>query len=80
MLGSGVNACVIPATAIRCETSLMSVRSALQRAVELCEAGQSDELLAAEMRVALHDLGLVSGAVSTDDILDRVFSRFCIGK
>ena len=31
-------------------------------------------------RVALEELGRVAGAVYTDDVLDRIFSRFCIGK
>ena len=41
---------------------------------------RGEELIAAEIRLALADLGKVVGAVYTDDILDRVFSRFCIGK
>jgi tRNA modification GTPase len=36
--------------------------------------------VAAEIRAALDDLGQVLGAVYTEDILDRIFSRFCIGK
>ena len=39
-----------------------------------------EELIAAELRVALDELGKVVGAIYTDDILDRIFSRFCIGK
>lgn len=39
-----------------------------------------EELIAAEIRAALDELGLVVGAVFTDDLLDRIFSRFCIGK
>ena len=38
------------------------------------------ELLALELREALHQLGEMVGAVYTDDLLDRIFSRFCIGK
>jgi len=39
-----------------------------------------DEYIAAELRIALDALGQVAGAVHTEDILDVVFSRFCIGK
>jgi tRNA U34 5-carboxymethylaminomethyl modifying GTPase MnmE/TrmE len=39
-----------------------------------------DEYIAAELRLALDALGQVAGAVHTEDILDVVFSRFCIGK
>jgi tRNA modification GTPase len=28
----------------------------------------------------LNELGKVAGAVYTEDVLDRIFSRFCIGK
>ena len=38
------------------------------------------DLLALDLRDALHALGLVVGAVTADDVLAAVFSRFCIGK
>ena len=38
------------------------------------------ELFALELRLALDQIGEMAGAVYTDDLLDRVFSRFCIGK
>jgi tRNA modification GTPase len=38
------------------------------------------ELVALEIRSALAELGELTGAVFTDDLLDRIFSRFCIGK
>jgi tRNA modification GTPase len=38
------------------------------------------DLLALELRGALDQLGEMVGAVYTDDLLDRIFSRFCIGK
>ena len=53
---------------------------ALERARLLNDLRQGEELVAAEVRLALDELGKVSGAVTTDDVLDRIFSRFCIGK
>jgi tRNA modification GTPase len=38
------------------------------------------ELVALELRNTLQELGAMVGAVYTDDLLDRIFSRFCIGK
>jgi tRNA modification GTPase len=38
------------------------------------------ELLAEELRLAHRALGEVTGAVSSDDLLGEIFSRFCIGK
>lgn len=62
-------------------------RAALQRAMTSLDAGHEasllragDELVAVEVREAITSLGEVVGAVYTDDLLDRIFSRFCIGK
>ena len=38
------------------------------------------ELIAMDIRQALYYLGEISGEVSTDDLLESIFSRFCIGK
>lgn len=38
------------------------------------------ELIAMDIRQALHYLGEITGEVSTDDLLESIFSRFCIGK
>ena len=37
-------------------------------------------MIAVDLRQAVDELGKVTGAVVTDDILDRIFRRFCIGK
>ena len=42
--------------------------------------GGSPELLAIELRDALDQLGQILGMVTPDDLLGRIFSRFCIGK
>ncbi len=67
-------------SAERCGESLREAGESLERARLLAESAAGEELIAAELRSALADLGKVVGAVYTDDILDRVFSRFCIGK
>lgn len=38
------------------------------------------ELLAEELRAAIHELGEITGEEAGEDILDRIFSQFCIGK
>ena len=70
----------VSSTAVRCAESIRLAVSSLQRAVELAQFGHREELVAAEVRVTLTELGKIVGAVYTDDILDRIFSRFCIGK
>ena len=67
-------------TPARCGASLRTAGEALARASELNDARQGEELIAAELRLALDELGKVAGAVYNDDILERIFSRFCIGK
>ncbi len=53
--------------------------SHLDRAVGL-GAGLPDELVAEDLRLAVRALGEVSGRVGVEEMLDRLFSSFCIGK
>ena len=53
--------------------SLSAAQSAL-------EAGLPSDLVAQDLRAALYHLGTITGAISTDEVLGHVFSRFCIGK
>ncbi len=72
---------IVPSTAVRCQESLREANDALRRALDLLDGALFDEVLvAAEIRVALDRIGLVVGAVHTEDLLDRIFSRFCVGK
>jgi tRNA modification GTPase len=67
-------------TAARSRDSLERCVAGLQSALAACEARVGDELLSLELRGALEALGEICGQVQTDDVLDRIFSRFCIGK
>ncbi len=78
--GAPQSATGVRATAARCRGSLDEAAAALARARQITAAATSEELVAAELRVALAALGEVVGTVYTDDLLDRIFSRFCIGK
>jgi tRNA modification GTPase len=68
------------ATAARCRGSLIAAESAVRSASDSLLVGGGDELVAFDLRLAAEELGKVVGAVVTDDILDRIFRRFCIGK
>ncbi len=70
---------LVASTAERCRNTLAAAASCLQRATEVARLGEHD-LVAFEIRSSLEHLGQVVGAVVTDDILDRIFSQFCIGK
>ena len=71
---------VVAGTAIRCRESLRLAAECLDRAGRIVESEAGEELVAAEIRVGLEEIGKVAGAVYTEDLLDRIFSRFCIGK
>ena len=59
---------------------LAEARTAAVRASAGLEEGVSGDLLAFELREALHHLGAITGVVTSDDVLGAIFSRFCIGK
>jgi tRNA modification GTPase len=71
---------LLGSTAARCRGSLRAAVDATVRAVEAARAGVGEELIAAELREAIDAFGWIVGATCTDDLLDRIFSRFCIGK
>ena len=70
---------VVADTALRCSESLAKAARCVERARREARS-ERDELAASEIRAALEELGRVVGAVYTDDVLDRIFSRFCVGK
>ncbi|WP_315861048.1 tRNA modification GTPase [Stieleria sp. JC731] len=67
-------------TAARCRGSLQAAEEAIASALAYVRGEDGHEYVSSELRLAVSNLGEVTGAVYTDDILDRVFSRFCIGK
>lgn len=60
--------------------ALRAGAEALRRAREGMESGLSADFIAQDIREALHHLGTVTGAVTTDTLLHQIFARFCIGK
>ena len=60
---------------------LRSAGERLAAARELVDSAPgSVELIAAELRQGLDELGQMTGTISPDEVLGRIFSRFCIGK
>lgn len=82
-LGSQARARRQPALApsvSRCRNHVGECIRRLRLAHELVLFEEPAELIALEVRGALDELGELVGAIYTDDLLDRIFSRFCIGK
>jgi tRNA modification GTPase len=67
-------------TNLRHKTALDMASESLRRAAGLFSGNGQLELFSIEMRDALNRIGEITGAITTDDILDRIFSSFCIGK
>jgi tRNA modification GTPase len=67
-------------TNLRHYEALRQTHEALARVKEGIEAGITGDLVAQDIRQALHYLGELTGAITTDDLLGNIFSKFCIGK
>ena len=66
---------------IRHYNSLQAAQEALQQSLEGIELGITGDLLAQDIRIALRELGNITGEIDIDqDILGTIFSKFCIGK
>ena len=50
------------------------------KTIDGLNSGVSGDFLAMDIRQALYHLGEITGEISTDDLLDNIFSNFCIGK
>ncbi len=59
---------------------LRAALDAVGAARQALDAGLSGDLLTLDLRAALHELGAITGAITNEDVLDQIFSRFCIGK
>jgi tRNA modification GTPase len=65
---------------VRHQTALDRAAEALHEAAESIASGVASELVAIDIRTAADALGEITGAITTDEILERIFSEFCIGK
>ncbi len=67
-------------TNLRHFQNLSQTNESLNRVLAGMKKGITGDFLAMDIRQALHFLGEITGAVTTDDLLDNIFSKFCIGK
>ena len=67
-------------TSLRHEQLLKESREALDRAAQAVQVGLPHELLLIDCYAALRPIDAITGATTADDILNRIFSTFCIGK
>ncbi|MEY2408372.1 MAG: tRNA modification GTPase [Verrucomicrobiota bacterium] len=64
----------------RHQDALRRAREAAQRAMEALGTGVGVDLVAMDLRIAMNAAGEVVGRTTTEDLLDSIFSQFCIGK
>jgi tRNA modification GTPase len=64
----------------RHQDALNRARDATSRSVEALRSDQSLELVAMDLRIAVNAVGEIVGKTTTEDLLDSIFSQFCIGK
>ncbi len=67
-------------TNIRHYESLINTQEALEKSLEGLDLGITGDLLAEDIRQSLYHLGLITGEITTEDLLENIFSKFCIGK
>jgi tRNA modification GTPase len=67
-------------TSLRHFEALNSVSESLGRVLTGLETGIPDDLIATDIKQAIHYLGLITGQITTDEILGNIFKNFCIGK
>ncbi|WP_345955604.1 tRNA uridine-5-carboxymethylaminomethyl(34) synthesis GTPase MnmE [Mucilaginibacter sp. PAMB04168] len=67
-------------TNIRHLEALQKTEQALIKTLQGIDMQVTSDFLAMDIKQALHYLGEITGAVTTDDLLDNIFSKFCIGK
>ena len=64
----------------RHQEALGRARAAVVRTLEALRADLSLELVALDLHIAANAVGEIVGKTTTEDLLDKIFSTFCIGK
>lgn len=62
------------------KVALEKIKKALSQAMEKMEAGYSEEIITEELRPATEILGQLTGEIKSEEIINAIFSEFCIGK
>jgi len=67
-------------TSTRHRDALQKARENVRSAIGALDQGMTGDFLSIDLRSALKELGTITGEITTEDLLDSIFSRFCIGK
>lgn len=77
---SGLDASETVLTNLRHKNSMKKALDHLRAFLDLLGKNEYPEILSIDLRSSMNSLGEITGEVTTEDILGRIFSRFCIGK
>ncbi|SOD18917.1 tRNA uridine-5-carboxymethylaminomethyl(34) synthesis GTPase MnmE [Pedobacter xixiisoli] len=77
---SNVNTSETLVTNIRHVEALKQTQNSLNSVLENIYNPITSDFLAMDIKQALHYLGEITGTVTTDDLLENIFTKFCIGK
>ncbi|WP_140938361.1 tRNA uridine-5-carboxymethylaminomethyl(34) synthesis GTPase MnmE [Sphingobacterium lumbrici] len=77
---SNVNTDDVMVTNIRHVEALKKTQQSLKKVLYGIDNPVTSDFLSMDIRQALYHLGEITGTVTTDDLLDNIFSKFCIGK
>ena len=81
VLGGRIETLTIPCLMnVRQKDALQRSLQLVQSAIESAQQNESHEFIALDVRAAVDAMGEVLGSVTTEDILSKIFSEFCIGK
>jgi tRNA modification GTPase len=69
-----------PVVNLRHRDALGRVHAAITETLGALTAGATEEIIAFHLREALNTLGEITGETTTEEILENIFSRFCVGK
>jgi tRNA modification GTPase len=80
VLDSSISNASTIVTNIRHYEALKDCKNALENVLHALEQEIPGDFLAQDIRYALNALGEITGDITTDDLLDNIFTKFCIGK
>jgi len=67
-------------TNLRHQQQLLLTKESLEAVISGIDSNITNDFVAQDIRHSLHHLGEITGEISTDDLLENIFRKFCIGK
>ena len=61
-------------------SALLKAKQSMISALDSLKTGESEEFIAIDLRASINSIGEIVGLVTSEEILNNIFSKFCIGK